>query len=83
MAHSYEAPNSIKLWGYSYVEYLIANMHELNPIGDSHQYIRAVYGIGVNLTAHSYEAPNSKSYGVRVNFVGVCYGVLDNIGLTP
>ena len=61
MAHSYETPHSEKLWGYPYVEYPIANTYELDPMADSHIAVRAVYEVGVNLTAHSYEAPHCKS----------------------
>ena len=43
------------------VVYPIANTYEVDPMADSHSYgIRAVYGVGVKLTAHCYEAPYSK-----------------------
>ena len=61
LRHTAMTPHSKRLWGYPYVEYPIANTYEAEPMADSHSYqTRAVHGVGVHLTAHSYEAPHSK-----------------------
>ena len=56
---SYEAAHSLKLWGYPYVEYPIANTYEVDPA-----IVIIVYEVGVNFTAHSYEAAHSKKLWV-------------------
>ena len=59
MAHSYKAPHSKNVWGYSYVEYCIANTYELDPMADSHSCQRSAWSEPYS-TQLLYEAPHSK-----------------------
>ena len=63
-AHSNEAPHSKKLWGYSYVDYPIANTYEADPMADSHSCQSSVWNEPYGTQQRS--TPQQKTMGLSL-----------------